>query len=373
MIEKNKYGIARWRIDSEEERRLARAADISPEGKHAYVEYYRINDAEYYAGGLPWIERTLNHFGVTAQGDKRQTIVEDMIYSLHRFGFSFEEYFQFNLIGKGVQVRESYITDKNRFEYYAKFNTPEGMELLENKAMALDRLKPYIGRDYMFVSNRGGVLQRDELDAFLSNHGDVIVKPLTGGCGRGIFLVKAGEMNADTLLKNLPSESAVIEERVVQSAEMAAFHPESLNTIRIIAFACKDGVHIGRSHFRIGRGSSVVDNAGQGGIFVSPDIETGQLMPKGYDELNGTYTSHPDSGLVFSEYAIPDWDEMIELTKKLMALVPECKYVGWDLAYTDKGWIVIEGNANAQYICQQIEAGHGLKSEWEKYIEMMYG
>ena len=198
-----------------------------------------------------------------------------------------------------------------------------------------------------------------------------MLKPLDGGGGKGISLVKTGEMNADTLLKNLTSEYAVIEERIVQSEQMAAFHPESLNTIRVTCFACKDGLHIVWPQMRIGRGSSVIDNPNQGGILVPLDVKTGQMMSKGYDGSGGVYSSHPDSGLVFSDYTVPDWNEMIELTKKLMAIVPECKYVGWDLAHTNNGWIVVEGNHDGQQSWWQIFTGAGIKAEFDKYLELL--
>lgn len=159
MIEKNEYGIAQWQIDSDEERKRARAADESSEGKHEYVEYYRINDAEYYAGGFPMIERELKRFGVTAEGNERQAIVEDMIYSLHRFGFSFEEYFQLKLRNKSAEERAEYVTDKKLYEYCQRLNSPEGMKVLKNKAATLKRLKSYIKRDYMKVSAGGVVLR----------------------------------------------------------------------------------------------------------------------------------------------------------------------------------------------------------------------
>lgn len=156
MIEKNEYGIARWKIDSEEERRLAALADGSPEARSAYVAYYRDNDAEYYEAGLPFIDRVLERFGVAAEGRERRAIVEDMIYSLHRFGFAFEEYFLLGLESKSVKEREEYISDKVRYEYYARLNTPEGRRLLNDKGATLERLKSHVRRDFLVIASGGG-------------------------------------------------------------------------------------------------------------------------------------------------------------------------------------------------------------------------
>ena len=156
MIAKNEYGIAKWKIDSKEERQLACLADDSPEGKSVYVEYYRVNDAEYYAAGLPMIERELKRFNVKEQGQDRKAIIDDMIYSHHRFGFSFAEYFQLKLKDKSAAERAEYVAIKKSYEYCQRLNSAEGIEVLRNKAATLERLKPYIKRDYMTVFSGGG-------------------------------------------------------------------------------------------------------------------------------------------------------------------------------------------------------------------------
>ncbi len=370
MIEKNKYGIAKWRIDSEEERSLACLADESLEGKSAYVEYYRVNDSEYFNGGLPMIEHTLKHYGVTVKGDERREIFEDMIYSLHRFGFSFEEYFQYKLQAKNAVERSEFVSDKKRHEYYATFNTLEGKRLLNNKATALERLRSCVGRDFMFISARGGVLQRDEIDKFLTEHGDVIVKPVSESCGRGVFLVKKGEMDTDTLLANISSSDVVIEEFIYQSSEMASFHSKSVNTVRMICFACGDGKHFIQPIFRTGKGLSVVDNTGAGGIFASVNLESGIVSSDGIDGTLNVYEKHPDTGVKYQGFELPDWNGALHYVDDLMALVPECRCVGWDLAHTDDGWVVVEGNPFPQLGIQMI-TGVGLKAEFEKYISLL--
>lgn len=367
MIEKNEYGIARWRINSEEERRLAQLADASVEGRSAYVAYYRENDTEYYEAGLPFIDRVLDRFGVHSVGEERRELIEDMIYSLHRFGFAFEEYFLLDLGGKSVEEREEYISDKVRYEYYARLNTSDGRRLLNDKAATLRRLGRYVGRDFLEVASGGGA-QRDAIARFLSEHGDVVVKPLSECCGRGVSLFKEGEADADSILAALSTSGAVIEERIVQSPEMAAFHPESLNTVRMPCVMCRDGVHVITPFFRMGRGESVVDNAGAGGIFANVEAATGVLSTDGFDENGVRYPLHPDTGIAIKDARLPDWAGALHLVDELMLLVPENRYVGWDIAHTDGGWIVVEGNARGQFVMQFADKV-GLRKEFERLIE----
>ena len=43
-------------------------------------------------------------------------------------------------------------------------------------------------------------------------------------------------------------------------------------------------------------------------------------------------------------FKIPKYKEVIELAKKASLVVDEVRYVGWDIAVTDKGPVIIEGN-----------------------------
>lgn len=196
------------------------------------------------------------------------------------------------------------------------------------------------------------------------------MKPLSECCGSGVELVRKGQTDASGLLARLPEGGAVVEERILQSSEMAAFHPESLNTVRVPCVMCRDSVHVVTPFFRMGRGDSVVDNAGAGGIFASVDAATGMVTTDGFDEDGRSYPFHPDTGVAVRGSRLPDWEGALDLVTKLMRLVPEDRYVGWDLAHTDKGWDVVEGNAQGQFVMQFADK-IGLRKQFEELIELV--
>ena len=70
----------------------------------------------------------------------------------------------------------------------------------------------------------------------------------------------------------------LVEEYVYQHPALAAFHPESLNTIRFMTFRDPSGnIVIKMAHLRTGCGASCCDNYSAGGIFVPVDILTEPL------------------------------------------------------------------------------------------------
>lgn len=132
---------------------------------------------------------------------------------------------------------------------------------------------------------------------------------------------------------------------------MAQFHPSSLNTIRVATVKFDDGVEVIEAFFRTGRGGNIVDNAGAGGVFGTIDIETGIIDAVG-DEYGNLYEVHPDSGLPIKGFAIPRWEEAKAMAIELADIVKGNRYSGWDLALTENGWIMIEGNARGQFVWQ---------------------
>lgn len=129
---------------------------------------------------------------------------------------------------------------------------------------------------------------------------------------------------------------------------MQAFHPSSVNTIRITTIQDgKGGYVIHFAIFRIGAGGSPVDNWCSGGLAVriNPD---GTLSETGLfeDNAKSPATEHPDTHLPFAGFRIPFYQEAADLV--LRAHREECApmfAIGWDIAITEEGPILVEANA----------------------------
>lgn len=86
---------------------------------------------------------------------------------------------------------------------------------------------------------------------------------------------------------------------------------------------------------------------------IGIDTKTGVLSSDGVEEHGIRFETHPDSGIRFKGYQLPKWDKMISMCIETSSMVPEVRWIGWDMAYTDKGWITVEGNALAEVIGPQ--------------------
>lgn len=103
---KDKYyvvakSITRWKLDNWFENWLGYRADESKFWKRLYVLYYRLFDSTYYKNGLPYVQKEIEKQypnltesnGAGSKSLSKRWLEIDMIYSLHRFGINFTEYF----------------------------------------------------------------------------------------------------------------------------------------------------------------------------------------------------------------------------------------------------------------------------------------
>lgn len=171
----------------------------------------------------------------------------------------------------------------------------------------------------------------------------------------------------DQLRSLAPDEEIIIEEYVHQASELKALHPSSLNTARIITVVDRTGIpHIIGTLFRIGKDGNVVDNGASGGILCALS-EDGTIQKSMDKKNNRFYIQHPNTGHPLVGFTIPRWSEAIALALELALKKPGIRYCGWDLALTDNGWVMIEGNEGAELAGIQIFGG-GCKPSIERYL-----
>lgn len=55
----------------------------------------------------------------------------------------------------------------------------------------------------------------------------------------------------------------------------------------------------------------------------------------------------------------------------MASIMPSVKMIGWDLAHTDEGWVLIEANERSQIVGPQITMNIGVKKELERIMNDM--
>jgi hypothetical protein len=135
----------------------------------------------------------------------------------------------------------------------------------------------------------------------------------------------------------------VLEELIEQGEEMASLHRESINTLRVATFKIEDEVVIYGAAVRMGTGNSIVDNAGSGGLFCHVNHEYGFIDTNAKD-YSKEYVYPPDTGVRFIGFDIPKWEEAKRLVTEMIKTIADATGISWDLAYSNKGWCMVEAN-----------------------------
>jgi hypothetical protein len=319
-MKKNKigyYGTAIWKLDTPFENWLGYRADSSEFFKFFYVLYYKIFDSVYYNKGLPMIDRVIEDFKENSNNKKiflsNKWLRRDIVYSLHRFGAEFHEYFVFEFYNKNTLGREEFITDKKRYEYYHMLNADENFLLFEDKKNTYNLFGKYYKRDILPIDT---LADRDKFLKFTSKHDEFILKPVSGAEGRGIqkVSIKRGKKAEEFLCSQIGKDRFLSEELIVQNERMACLLRESVNTVLIHSIICKGKVKIFYTYFRIGSGEAVVDNLGCSGIMANIDTDTGIIHTHGITKKGRRYIIHPDTRAQIVGFQIPSWGQLIDLT-----------------------------------------------------------
>jgi hypothetical protein len=288
----------------------------------------------------------------------------DMIKARYKYGCDFDEYFLYNFERLSDIGRASFITEGIRHNYYELLNRKENNIIYDNKFETYKLYGKYYKRDLMRVSEE---TDYSNFIKFIDKHPRFIVKPIDSSCGQGVILYDATLYNYPKEIFNtlIGSGDVVIEELINQTDKMALLHPNSVNTVRFTTI-WGGGVWLMNPFIRWGRNNSVFDNASSGGVFACVDLATGIVNTCGVDKYGHRYVSHPDTNVPIVGFQIPKWSEAIELVKELANVLPSSRCIGWDLALTHNGWVMVEGNSGSQFIGQQIPDQIGKRVLFEK-------
>ncbi len=266
-------------------------------------------------------------------------IIFDIMITSIICGSGYMDYFEFEFYLLTMKQRKTYITGSVNNEIVKKYNQKEYRYKFSNKLEFNNIFKKYLGRDYLFLNNN-----YDEFIGFIKSKKEIIAKPLDESGGKGIEIFK---INNNTDLKRLyekliRDKKLLIEEVIKQHSEMSKLYNGSVNTLRIISFRTDKKVVILKSVLKIGNGGRV-DNFSSGGMYTFID-ENGIVFVPAIDEEGNIFYEHPISKVKIKGFKIPYYEEVKNLIEEVSKKIPQIRYVGWDIAISPKGPIIIEGN-----------------------------
>ncbi len=284
-------------------------------------------------------------------GKNRFVMFFDMIWCIFRYSIGYLDYRVFGFAMIKGKNRKTFMNMNDNLVISRKLNNREFFPKFDNKVLFDEVFNDYIGREYLDLTKATA----EDLKEFCKGKKTVFAKAVNDFGGQGITKEK---ITSDTdyyeLYKRLTdNRQLLVEETIVQHEAMNRLSPSSINTIRMVTLLNNGTVHFMYALVRMSNGSNCVDNICSGGMYVSIGQDGVIRKPAFCDATGLYYDRHPYTDTVFNGFEIPMFKEAIEMCKKAALVEPHVGYIGWDVAITPTGPVLVEGNTLPSYdMCQ---------------------
>ncbi len=278
-------------------------------------------------------------------------------YLLTTRGFAFNDYLNYRLYNKTKNQIKDYVSVKDQDKFYEIVSPSAYKGSFSIKSNFMNIFKDYVKRDFIYKDN-----SFDEFNDFLNNHEVIIVKPVDGLGGANISKLKTKNIkNRELFYQEMIKNNYLLEELIIQHSKMSKLCPSSVNTIRIMTSNINNKSKILFATLRIGNGKNYVDNFHQGGMAVLLDINSGKIISNATDKNLNTYDKHPTTKINFKGFEIPYFEKVKQMVLAASKVVPEINVVGWDVAISKDGPVIVEGNRRAGFDIVQVVSDKGRK------------
>lgn len=183
------------------------------------------------------------------------------------------------------------------------------------------------------------------------------------------------------LLTNLPGDSAYLIQPAVKPNKLLRplMPQDSLGTVRIITYLQAGKATPILPLLRIPANQNVTDNFSlglSGNLIVPVDIESGVLgIAKRSQNLVWPSMvdlfEHPDTQHRITGNILPFWNEALDLVIKAQEATPQLPTLGWDVAITDDGPLIVEANTLYATEIHQVAYGRGIRSDLMPIVSLL--
>ena len=297
-------------------------------------------------------------------------VLFDIIYCGIEYMAGYVDYEVFDFYNLTKEQRETIITRGINNRFVSILNDKTVANILDNKVLFNERFNDFLGREWINLNSAS----QEEFEGFIKDKTYIIVKPVDQACGRNIEKINVEKISdTKTLYDSLiQKEQFLVEECIVQHPKMSEIYPNAVNTLRIVTVTRNGKVNIMFRSIRMGNAENVVDNFNHGGLFTTIDKD-GIIKKPAVDKKGSIYTNHPFTNANIVGFEIPLFNDALNYVETMASKIPEVGYIGWDIAITEKGPVVVEANPFPGHDIYQSKVhmkddGTGLRKDFENII-----
>lgn len=324
----------------------------------------------YYFKKMDWPKlKRFTKFYAKKYGKSQVRVFLDSMINSIKYNISILEYFMFDFGGKTHEEKLQWAGTGFMYEYQLVMNPLPTRKVLNDKITFLSAYHQYVHHGFATIDTL--VKEHEKATALIENpSGKIVLKSSDGQCGIGIEVRDTKDFSAETLVKRLEETgNDFAEEFVVQHSDLMRLSPSALNTFRVITqLDAHNKVNVLGARLRISVGQSV-DNLAAGNLAAPVDLDTGKVNGLAIysDITKEPVDTHPITGEKIVGFQVPFWKESIEMVKEAALVDTSNRSIGWDIAITNNGPELIEGNHDWCKLVWQLPVQNGLKPVLENY------
>lgn len=323
-----------------------------------------MNKLKYLYRGI--IESSNNISKSTAKN--RFIILLDMFLCMLIYKASPINYEKFEFYRLPHKLRKTYVTNGISQKMIKKFNNPDFIYVFEDKAVFAQRFNDLYKRDYLVTSS----MTLETFCEFVKGKEKFICKPIGGSQGQNIKVFKVNN-NENQIFDEIKGFKGryILEEWITQNEEVSKMYPNAVNCLRIITVH-KDGkTHLITGGLTLGINDEIA-NGCLPSLVAPVDFSTGVISKPAASFSTELFEYHPTTNEKILGTKIPFWNEIVEMLNDAASRIPQVGYIGWDIAITPTGPVIIEGNTTPGYKYYQIPKhlldGKGNKEKYVKFL-----
>lgn len=275
-------------------------------------------------------------------GRSRIWLFFDMVHCGLKYGAGYNDYRICEFYNLTAQQRATYVTRGVNNRIVQLMNQKAFFHVMDNKCEFNEVFAKYIHRGWLNMQTATD----EQFREFMQNRDRIITKPMDDTCGRGVeILCKADFADLHAMRQQLTQlNSGLIEDVIPQHPEVSRLYPHAVNTYRIVTVFSEGKANVVYAFIRIGNGGRAVDNINAGGMAAPIDLDTGIITYPAFDKDSNYFDTHPATGCPIVGYQLPFWKESLDMCIEAAAVLPQIGYAGWDIAVSEDGPQLIEGN-----------------------------
>lgn len=274
---------------------------------------------------------------------KSPTAVEkDIIRAKKLNHISFGEYEWTGYADLTEAQKRSVSTLWTRAQFRKTFTDRRYISILMNKYIFSKVFSDFYGRKCLITRDVSEALLRE----MAGESGKVVFKPNCKGQGKGVRVLPAGSeeelRSAMDFIRG--EENGIVEEYICQHETLSRLNPGAVSIVRFYSVCPPSGSWLFAPVLTAAL-SKEISNGCQDAVTAMIDIRTGAVITDAVDQNKvEEYAAHPATGTAFKGLQIPFWEETLQMMRRAVPLASKISNIGWDVAITENGPLIIEAN-----------------------------